>query len=320
MNIAIITCENYKCCEAIGVIKEQTRDLKVKDLDHVNYDPELSYKNVVLEHDNDLDRFKTYRGYIENFYEKNDLVGRFNLDTNSDRNATKVLSSFVVSGTRDFFSSFSNRDEIVDYFREAHEFLKNEYPNMYWVDCRVHFDEKGLVHAHHSGIPLYINEKGEKSLNISKQQKGKDYFRGFQDRFYNYMRDRYPDKDLQRTDPNRDHNKKMSVREYKDFKDIQREFREKKDKLIDRVEKLNDVEKKLDERVSEVSVYQEYFNKVDNYCNRNGITHYQYEKQVFYADRGIGEYPAPERFNPDRVVEREQEKEIEREHERDIER
>lgn len=35
------------------------------------------------------------------------------------------------------------------------------------------------------------------------------------------MRERYPDKDLQRTDTNRDHEKKLSVREYKETPRLQ---------------------------------------------------------------------------------------------------
>lgn len=318
MNIAIITCQNYKCSEAIGVMKEQTRDLTVKNLNNVNYDPSLSYHNIVLEHDKDLDKFKTYRGYIENFYEKNDLVGRFNLDTTCDRNATKVLTSFVLSGSRDFISSFSSRDEIVDYFRAGGEFLRQEYPYMHIVDFRVHFDEKGLPHAHCSFIPVYEKENGDRCLNITQQQKSKDYFRGFQDRYYEYMRERYPDKDLQRTDPNRDHEKKLSVKEYKEFKDFQREFRERAEHIKDKIDRLDVLEKQVNDRDEDLAKYKDYLNRVDNYCNREGITIYQYEKECFYAERGYNNFPQPEHYNPQRQIEREEHtKDINREYERE---
>jgi hypothetical protein len=275
----------------------------------VNYNPDKSDKNVVLSHDERLDYFNSYRGYIEDYYIRNDLHGRFNLDTNDDRNATKVLSSFVFSGSRDFISSFNDRNEIIDYYRECNEFLKTEYPEYHVVDSRVHFDEKGLPHCHTSVILLHTKENGDKCINVTQNQKGKDYFRGFQDRFFEYMKDKYPDRNLQRTDPNRDHDKKMQVKEYKEFKDFQRTCKT-------RLEKMIELEKEINLKDKELTSYRDYLDKVDDYCNRNGITHYQYEKQCFYADRGVGDYPPIEKFNPERVliVEKEEpKKEIERE-------
>ena len=102
--------------ESIGVIKEQTRSLNVKDYNNVNYNPELSKNNVVLYHNSDLDKYKSFREYVKDFYDKNDIKGRFNIDTTNDRNATKVLSSFVVSGTSDFYKTFVDRNNIIDYF------------------------------------------------------------------------------------------------------------------------------------------------------------------------------------------------------------
>lgn len=59
---------------------------------------------------------------------------------------------------------------------------------------------------------------------MSQHQKGKDYFRGFQDRFYSYMKERYPDKELARVDPQKEHRKKMFVREYKANQDFKKEI------------------------------------------------------------------------------------------------
>lgn len=314
--------------ESIGVLKEQTRSLNVRDYNNVNYNPELSKDNVIIYHNSDLDRYKSFREYLKDYYDKNEITGRFNIDTTNDRNATKVLSSFVVSGTSDFYKTFVDRNDIVDYFREGFDFLKEENPTFVWLDVQVHFDEKGLPHMHASGLPIYENEKGERSFNVSKCQRIKDdsiksdfkksqlYYKQFQDRFYEHMRERYPEKDLQRTDPNRDHNKKMKVKEYKEFKELQREFREKKEYLLDKNEQLKDVEKQMNNREQELEQYNNYFNKIDDYCNRQGITLFQYQKEIFYADRGQGEYPPPEKFNPERDI---QEPEREREQERQLE-
>lgn len=330
INIAICTNENYTMSESIGVLKEQTRSLNVRDYNNVNYNPALSDKNITIYHDSDLDKYKSFREYLKDFYDKNEITGRFNIDTKSDRNATKVLSSFVVSGTSDFYKTFDNRNDIVDYFKESYEFLKEENPTFYWLDVMIHFDEKGLPHMHASGLPLYEDEKGNRSFNVSKCQRVKNdniksdfkksqlYYKQFQDRFFERMREKYPEKDLQRTDPNRDHDKKMKVKEYKEFKELQREFREKKEYLLEKNEQLKDIEKQMNNREIELEKYNNYFDKVDDYCNKQGLTLFQYQKELFYAERGQADYPSPEKYNPERELEQEREKEQERtlEHER----
>lgn len=64
LNIAIMTCENYNCTDANSVEKEQERTLNVKDYSHVNYEPEKSDRNVILEHDNKIDEYD-----IQSLYE-----------------------------------------------------------------------------------------------------------------------------------------------------------------------------------------------------------------------------------------------------------
>lgn len=310
--------------ESIGVIKEQTRTLNVKDYNNVNYNPALFDKNIILYHDSDLDKYKSFREYLKDYYDKNNFTGRFNIDTKNDRNATKVLSSFVVSGTSDFYKSFDSRNDIIDYFKESYEFLKEENPTFVWLDVRVHFDEKGLPHMHAIGLPLYEDEKGNRSFNVSKCQRVKDdsiksdfkksqlYYKQFQDRFFEHMKERYPEKNLQRTDPNRDHDKKMKVKEYKEFKELQREFREKKEHLLEKNNQLKDIEKQMNNREQELEQYNNYFNKIDDYCNKNGLTLFQYQREIFYAERGQVNFPPPENYNPERTIEQEIGKEEER--------
>lgn len=313
--------------ESIGVLKEQTRSLNVRDYNNVNYNPALSKDNIILEHDNNLEKFKSFREYVKSFHDENDIQGRFNIDTKNDRNATKVLSSFIVSGTADFYKTFKDRNDIIEYYRESLKFLKEENPDFHIVDARIHFDEKGLPHMHVSELPIYLDEKGNKSFNVSKAQRIKDdniksdfkksqlYYKQFQDRFYEHMKERYPEKDLQRTDPNRDHEKKLKVKEYKEFKELQREFREKKEYLLEKNEQLKSIEKQMNNREIELEKYNNYFDRLDDYCNRNGLTLFQYQKELFYAERGQANFPPPEKYNPDRNI---QEPEREREQERDL--
>lgn len=315
MNIAICTCENYNCTQSVGVIKEQMRELKVKELSHVNYDPELSYKNITLEHDKNIDKHTNFRSYVKDFHDKEEIQGRFNIDTTGNR-ATTTLSSFVVSGSKDFIESFESREALVDYFKEALTFLKEEYKDFHLVDARIHNDEKGLPHMHASFLPVVEREDKTKQFNVSKAQPGKFYFKGFQDRYFEHMKEKYPEKDLQRTDPNRDHVRKMSVKEYKEYKEIQREF---KDRVIDtkeKIEKIRDIENRASERHQELQRYDNYFDKVQQYCDDRGLTLFQYQKDVFYAERGLANFPSPENYNPDREINQQQnEHEITRQYE-----
>lgn len=302
ISIAIMTCQNYNCKDAIGVEREQERTLTVKDLSHVNYNPALSDKNVILEHDSRVDSFTTFRAYVKDYKESEGITGRFNIDTASDRNATKVLSCFVMSGSHDLMASMT-RAEQVEYFRAGLEFLKQEYPSFHVVDSRVHFDEQGLPHMHTSMLPIHVREDGQKTFNVSQHQKGKDYFRGFQDRFFDYMRERYPDKDLQRHDPDRDHDKKLSIREYKENQDMKRKLEQERQRLIAKSERLRDIDRQLDTAYEQSERAYRYNLEVEQYCQTEGITLTQYEKAIFWADRGYGEYPEPEAHNPDRQTE-----------------
>lgn len=130
------------------------------------------------------------------------------------------------------------------------------------------------------------------------------------------MKEKYPDKELSRTDPNRDHYKKLSVKEYKEYKEFQKEYLEKKEKAIERLDNVKEVNSRIDEKVKELNSYIDYFSKVDDYINKNGLTLFQYSKDLFYADRGLKEYPSPEKFNPERTF-KEEEKSINRELERE---
>lgn len=307
-----MTCENYNCNDAIAVEKEQERKLTVHDKAHVNYDIAKSDKNVILEHDRRIDDYKNFRAYVKDYKEEHGISGRFNIDTSSDRNATKVLSCFVMSASRDLISSMT-RTEQIEYFRTGLEFLKQEYPSFHVVDSRIHFDEQGLPHMHTSMLPIHEKENGDRVFNVSQHQKGKDYFRGFQDRFYDYMKERYPEKDLQRTDPNRDHDKKLTVKEYKDNQDLKHELEQERQILLERAERLQEIEQEIDRRFDEADEIERYNQSVDKYCKEHGMSYLQYEKQCYWAERGVGEYPAPELENQERQLEHDVEIEIDRE-------
>jgi hypothetical protein len=299
VNIAIITNENYTCVQAISVEKEQERKLNVKNYDNVNYNPAYSNRNVVLEHDTNIDKFKTFRDYVKDYRVREEVVGRFNIDTTNDRNATKTLSCFVVGGSKDFITSMTQNEQI-KYFQTALEFLKLEYPTFHTVDARVHFDEQGLPHAHISMLPIYVHHDGRKTFNVSNYQKGKDYFIGFQERFYSHVKEHYPDKNLVRRNPEKDHDSKLSVKEYKEQKELKKEIISHNEILKEIVAQLKEMNLKLNDREEQLRTISNYHNHIDEYCRDNGLTLFQYEKQCFMADKNYGNYPDPEKYNLER--------------------
>lgn len=216
-----------------------------------------------------------------------------------------------MSASHDLISSMT-REEQVEYFRSGLEFLKEEYPTFHVVDSRIHFDERGLPHMHTSMLPIHVKENGDKTFNVSQHQKGKDYFRGFQDKFYEHMKERYPEKDLQRYDPERDHTKKLSIKEYKENQDMKRELEKERQRLLSKNERLKEIETQLDKAYDVAEKAYHYNQEVERYCNEQGISFYQYEKQCFWADRDYGNYPEPEYNNPDRNWEKDKEIEPER--------
>ena len=68
----------------------------------------------------------------------------------------------------------------------------------------------------------------------------------------------------------------------------------------------------MNNREQELEQYNNYFNKIDDYCNKNGLTLFQYQREIFYAERGQVNFPPPENYNPERTIEQEIGKEEER--------
>jgi hypothetical protein len=204
------------------------------------------------------------------------------------------------------------RTEQVYYFKNGLEFLKQEYPTFHLVDARIHYDETGLPHMHASFLPIHERKNGDRVFNVSQCQKGRDYFRGFQDRFYVFMRERYPEKCLERTDLEQEHRRKMSVKEYKENKDLERVIEQERQRLLAKNEKLKDIEQQMNEAYEEQERAQKHLREVERYCERMGLSIYQYEKQCFMAEKGFCDYPYPEQHNPERQQEHDIEKEPDR--------
>lgn len=112
-----------------------------------------------------------------------------------------------------------------------------------------------------------------------------------------------------RTDPKKEYRKKMSVREYKENQDFKKKIEQERQRLLSKNERLQEIQKQLDKADEKAEQSHKHNLRFEEYCREQGITYLRYERQCFYADRGYGEYPEPERSNPDRQIEREIESE-----------
>ena len=78
-------------------------------------------------------------------------------------------------------------------------------------------------------------------------------------------------------------------------------------RLVAKNEKLKAIGKELDRAYEQSETAYRYNLEVERYCQEQGITIGQYEKQCFWADRDWGNYSEPECHNPDRTIEPERE-------------
>ena len=68
---------------------------------------------------------------------------------------------------------------------------------------------------------------------------------------------------------------------------------------------INEIEKKIDDRFQEAEEIKAYNDEIDRYCREQGLSYLQYEKQCYWAEKGVGDYPEPERNNPEKQIEKE---------------
>ena len=99
----------------------------------------------------------------------------------------------------------------------------------------------------------------------------------------------------------------MSVGLKNSAKKRKRELEKEHKRLVAKNEKLKAIGKELDRAYEQSETAYRYNLEVERYCQEQGITIGQYEKQCFWADRDWGNYPEPERHNPDRNIEPERE-------------
>lgn len=235
MYYAISRLQNYKFSEAGAILKEALRTLP--NYDNPDCDASRSHLNVALV-STDFQSL-TFEKYIIQYRKDNNIKGRFNLNTANKKNMTNVCSQALFTLSPEYISSMS-RSEQIEYFNHCLDFFRSEFPTAKIVSAIIHFDET-TPHMHVTFLPIAERKSKtgeyEKIFSTSILMPGKDFFRGYQDRFYKYITS-CGYEGLTRSNSNR---KNMSVKEYKKYQQLMvaiEALRTERKELYDEIEKL----------------------------------------------------------------------------------
>lgn len=193
-NYAIIRVGNYKAKDVRKVYGECVRDYDLAKCINSDIDIFKSGDNIKLGNCNIADPLQHIKDYKKN----NNIKGRFNIFSGSDRNETVLMTQFFVGLTPELMNSLSP-DAQKEYFRKAIDFVRATYPTFHLINAVIHYDE-ATPHMHINALPLMPNNKGELTFNVTKAMKGKYYFRDLQDLYYSFMIKKFPEYNLKRGD------------------------------------------------------------------------------------------------------------------------
>lgn len=236
MNYAISRLQNYKFNECGAILKEALRTLP--NYDNPDCNPDLSYLNVALV-TTDFNGL-TFEKYIAKYRKDNNIKGRFNINANNPKNMTNVCSQALFTASKEYIENMS-RYEQIEYFNHCLDFFKNEFSTAKIISAVIHFDET-TPHMHVTFLPIAnrFNERKQEQeyiFSTTLLMPGKDFFRGYQDRFFDYISS-CGYSGLTRSNSNR---KNMSVKEYKKYQQLMvaiEALKEERKELYDEIEKL----------------------------------------------------------------------------------
>lgn len=216
-NYAISRIESYKYSDVGGVLKEALRILP--NYNNPDCDPKLSYLNVNLVN-TDLCGLSPEK-YILKYREDNNIKGRFVTSAKNPKSLTNCMCQCLFTASSEYLSHLT-RDEQLQYFKDCLDFFNSEFPSVHIIAANCHFDER-TPHLHISYIPTVerVNKKSgelETIFSTTLLMPGKDFFPKYQDRFYNFISDKYGGFDRGQSD-----RKNMSVQDYKKYCDVLRE-------------------------------------------------------------------------------------------------
>lgn len=218
MNYLISRIENLKIGDVGGVGKEQERNQYYIEHYYKNpdFDKTRTQRNITLVHDAERDG-KTWERYVKDFKDEHNIQGRCNF--RNDNRGTNIATSFFVGASKEYMDNLTEREQVA-FYKDAMDSLKEIFPTYHWVEATIHRDET-TPHLHVIALPLYYdNEKSITTFNTSKTQGGKYWFRDFQDKMFELMKNRGHDINRGIKGSEREH---LTVKQFKEMQDLERE-------------------------------------------------------------------------------------------------
>lgn len=175
--------ESYKYSQVGAIHREAVRELT--NYKNPNYNPAKSAENHYFER---MEVTGSMEKWVDKYREKEGISGRFVKDAPNAKNSTNVMCQAMFSVPADVKDL--PRDKQLEVLSYCYDFFKIEFPDVPVVEAVAHFDETS-PHVHINFLPIVERDhkkRGkEKIFSTSLLMPGKDYFKGFQDRYQDYM-------------------------------------------------------------------------------------------------------------------------------------
>lgn len=214
--------EQYKFTDAAAVFAESER--KLARYDNPDWNPEKARDNVHLVE-------PIFDGSLETHIlsKKQQFKCRLSVDPSLPLNKqTNCFCQALFTASPEVFQSLT-RAETDQFFEDCLTFFSVKFESVEIISAVQHMDET-TPHLHINFLPLIAkrNSKGTMKTVFSTSAlfDGKDFFAKYQDEFYEYMKERYPDLPLVRKGEEKQEH--LTVKEYKQ---VQANIEKAKDEL-----------------------------------------------------------------------------------------
>ena len=197
-------------------------------------DPEKTHLNYEL---TDRDRSIPYDRQIKQYINDNKISKR------ALRKDAVLCNEWIITSDKAFFENM-NSNQIKDFFETAKNFFAERYGNSNIAYAMVHLDES-TPHMHLGLVPMQNGKLSSKSLFGSRDQ-----LKEFQEAFPRYLNEH--GYNLQRGESD---SKKKHL-ETAEFKEKQRLLDDTDKKIVDKTEKLKQLEKEKDALLDDIAVLE----------------------------------------------------------------
>ena len=197
-------------------------------------DPEKTHLNYEL---TDRDRSIPYDRQIKQYINDNKISKR------ALRKDAVLCNEWIITSDKAFFENMSS-DQIKDFFETAKNFFAERYGNSNIAYAMVHLDES-TPHMHLGLVPMQNGKLSSKSLFGSRDQ-----LKEIQEAFPKYLNEH--GYSLQRGESD---SKKKHL-ETAEFKEKQRLLDDTDKKIVDKTEKLKQLEKEKDALLDDIAVLE----------------------------------------------------------------